>query len=112
MHRVVAIVEVTEKLWQIRVIHRFTGIVSHEVLLGNIRYIIALIVLRQKMVKWLFFLRPTVFRDGFVPLVRIREHCVNIKDNTAKRMLAVTDNLAQCVFRTRFEHNKTPCNWY
>ena len=112
MHGVMPIVKIAKELGQIRVIDWLAGIIRYEVLLGHISDVIALVIFGQKVIKRLLFFRPTFFWDRFVPFIGIREHRIHVKDHAAKRMLAVTDNLTQCVFRTRFEHNKTPCKRY
>ena len=108
VERVLTVIEITKEFRQIRMLDRFARIVSDQILLGHIGHVIALVVLGQKMVERLFFLRSAVFWNGLIPFLGIGKHCIHIKNHAAERVFSVPYNLAQCVFRTSLKHNNSP----
>ena len=98
--RATVLVEIAEEFVHLRVANRLAAFVLQQVLLGYIGDIIVLLVLGQKMVKWLFFGWAAVFGDGVVPRVRIGKDCVHVKDHTAERVVFMAYNLANMIFRT------------
>jgi len=104
LQRVLSVFKWPEQLVQIRMLDRLPRIIGNKVLFGHISHIIALIVFSQKMIKRLFLFGAAVLWDCLVPSIRIRKHCIHIKYDPSKRMLAVPDNLAKMIFSARFEH--------
>ena len=58
----------------------------------------ALVILSQQMIKWLVARRAGVFGDGEIPLFGVGKDCVDVKHDTAKRMLAMPQHLADVIF--------------
>lgn len=102
------VMKVAEEVRQVRMIHWLTGIIGDKVLLRDVGNVIALVVLREEMIKRLILGWPAFLRNGLIPFLRIRKHRVDIENDAAKWMLPMTDDLTQGVFRTRLEHNRNP----
>src|SRR6056297_1447335 len=105
MQRVMPVLERSEQIGDVRVIHRLAGIVGHEVLFAHIGDVVTLLVLGQQVIERLFLRGTAVFGYRGIPFLGIRELRVNVKDNTAERVFLVTDHLAQVIFRACFNHN-------
>jgi len=71
---------------------------------GNIGNIKTVVVLCQKMIIRLLFMRSTVFRDRFIPLVSIAKFRVNVKNNAPKRMLFMPNYLSEMIFCAFSKH--------
>lgn len=107
---IAAIGEIAEQIMQIRMGHRLARFVRDEVLFRDISDVIAFIVLGEQVIERLVFGWAAVLGNVLVPLIRVREHCINIEHNTAKRVLAVAQHLSKVVFRRRFQHRiASPC---
>ncbi|EAQ26250.1 hypothetical protein ROS217_13776 [Roseovarius sp. 217] len=98
------ILERPEEIGNVRVIHRFARIIGHEVLFAHIGHIVALLVFRQQVIERLFLGRAAVLGNRGIPFLGIRELRIDIKDYPAKRVLLVTDHLAQMIFCTCSNH--------
>ena len=86
--------------------HRRARIISDQILLGHIGDVVAFVVFGKKVIERLVLARAAVLRNGLIPLFGIAKLGVDIKDDTAKWVLAVTNNLTQTIFCTRLKHNK------
>ena len=95
MKRIVPVLEFTEKIGKVGMVDRLAGIVRDEVLFGHVGHVVGLVVFREEMVKRLVLWRPAVFGNRGVPLIRVREHGIDIEDNAPKRVLAVPYDLAK-----------------
>lgn len=82
-----------EHIGDLRMTNLLAGIVRDEVLLRHISNILALRVLREKMVEGLILPRPHVGRNGLIPFFRIAEFGVDIEDHATKRKDPVTNDL-------------------
>ena len=113
MKRIMTILKWPEKILYIWVSNRFTGLIFNQVLLRHIRNIKTVVVLCQKMIIRLLFMRSTVFRYRFIPLVSIAKFRVNVKNNTPKRMLFMPDYLSEMIFCAFSKHcvNSVNCSF-
>jgi DNA-binding PucR family transcriptional regulator len=59
------------------------------------------LILCEEVVKGLVLSRPHFFRDRLVPFVCVRKLRIHIEDDAAEREVAVTDDLADLVFRRK-----------
>ena len=106
--RIGTIGEGAEQIGDIGVVHRLPRIIGHEVLLGHIGHIVALIVLGQEMIEWLIFHRPVLFGNRRIPFFGVGEFRVDVKNHAPKGMLLVTDNLPEVIFCACSYHNMLP----
>ena len=75
-----------------------------KVLFGHVSHVVALVIFSEQVIKRLVLFGTAVLWDRVVPSICVREHRIHVKNNPAKRMLAVADDLAQMIFCARFEH--------
>ncbi|EDM70609.1 hypothetical protein RAZWK3B_05672 [Roseobacter sp. AzwK-3b] len=99
------VLERSEQIRNIGMIHRLPGIIRHQVLLRDIGHVIALLVLGQQMVERLLARRTAVLGDGVIPFLGIREFGIDIKNHPAERVFLVPDHLAQRIFSACFHHH-------
>ena len=105
MQRIGAILKRAKQVRYIGVVHRFARVVSDQVLLRDVRDIIALVILSEQMVKRLIFDRAAVFWDGLIPFICIRKFRIDVKNHTPEGVFFMSDNLSKMIFCARLQHN-------
>lgn len=96
----IAAVAVAEKtLGYVGVAERLVGLIEEQVLLGDVGEVGRFCVFRIEMVVGLVFPRSDLFRNGKPPLFCVGELRVDIKDQPAKGIKAVADDLPDRKFR-------------
>lgn len=111
LKRIGSIVERSEHVGDIRVVHGFAGIIRNQILLGHIGDIIALIVFSEQVVIGLFADRAAVFGDGLIPLFRVGKLRINVKNHAAERVFFMAYDLPQAIFCARSDHFKQPLSF-
>jgi gamma-glutamyltranspeptidase/glutathione hydrolase len=106
--RVTAFGELAEQVAQIRMIHRLTGVVWDQVLLGNIGHVVGVVVLGQQVVERLTLAGTRALGDRVIPFVGVGKLRVDIEHHTAKRVFLVPHHLTQIVFRLSLQHFNKP----
>lgn len=105
LKRVVAILEITEQIGQIGVVHRLTGLIRQKVLLRHVSHVIALIIFSQQVVKRLVLGRAAFLWNGIIPCLCVGKHCIHVKDNTTERVLPMSDHLTDMIFGLCLQHS-------
>ncbi len=104
MKRVSAVFKRTKKVGNVGMIHRFPRVIGHEILLRHISYVIALVIFGEQMIERLILDRAAVLGNRFIPLFGIGKFGIDIENHAPKRVLFMTDNLAQMIFCARSDH--------
>ena len=105
MQRINPVGKLTKKIGKIGMRYRLSGFIHDKVLLRHIGHVIALIIFGKQVIEGLIAMRAAFLGDGTVPFLGIRKLGVDVKDNTAKRVFLVPDNLAKMIFCVCLEHN-------
>ena len=104
MKRVMAVLEGTEEIGDIRMIDGFAGIIDHKILFRDIGHIVALIIFGQEMIEGLLARRAAFLWNGIIPFFGVAKFRIDIKNHAAKRVFFMPYNLAQMIFRVCFHH--------
>ena len=91
--RIAARAEIIEHIFQLRVINRPGIPVRDKILLADIGGVVTVVIFRQKVIKRLFTRRADLCWNRFIPFFGVGKLGINVKNNTAERKMAVTNNI-------------------
>src|SRR5450432_3824239 len=94
-----------ENLGDLRMPDRLSGIIRQEILLGNIRDVFGIRVLREQVVERLILVRTHLFRNRQPPFLGVVEFGINVENHPAERKDPVANDLPDLKFcGSRFDH--------